>query len=262
MWSYAHRGFLVHQIPALRDNYIYLIESQNSDILAVIDPAEAHTVKAVCKQLDKPLTHILNTHHHWDHTDGNQELKDVFDCIVVGAKLDEKRIPAITETVNDGDTYQLGDLAVQVIGVPGHTSGHIAFVIADALFCGDTIFGAGCGRLFEGTHKQMWESLQKLAALPLNTQVYCAHEYTLSNLRFARLVDKGNNLLDERISCDTQSRMAKLPTIPSTIELERATNPFIRPISPFFCKRYAKENNTAEDSLSVFTHMRKSRDQL
>lgn len=258
MWSYRHQNFTVHQIPALKDNYIYLIEAGAA--VAVVDPAAAEPVIAACKELGLAPTHILNTHHHWDHTDGNTKLRERFHCEVVGFRGDAARIPAITVPVADGEAFSPGALQVDTLFVPGHTSGHIAFLIEDALFCGDTLFGAGCGRLFEGTPEQMWQSLQKLAALPAKTSVYCAHEYTLPNLRFARDVDPDNAALTERISRDTQTRMQQQPTIPSTIALECATNPFLRPLSDGFCERYAKQAGISPAPLSVFTHIRASKD--
>lgn len=258
MWHYQHQNFTVHQIPALKDNYIYLIEAGSA--VAVVDPAAAEPVIAACKQLGLTPTHVLNTHHHWDHTDGNKKLRERFDCEVIGFEGDSERIPAITTTVENGETFSLGELSIDTLFVPGHTSGHIAFVIKDALFCGDTLFGGGCGRLFEGTPEQMWESLQKLAALPAETKVYCAHEYTLPNLRFARDIDQGNEELSERISRDTQTRMQQMPTIPSTIGLECATNPFLRPLSDDFCKQYAEQAGSPPAPVEVFAHIRASKD--
>lgn len=260
MWSYQHQHFNVHQIPALNDNYIYLIEALQSNILAVVDPADASVVNQACASLDKPLTHILNTHHHWDHTDGNKALKQHWNCTVIGASHDASRIPSIDIQVSELMPPELEGLDIQVLDVNGHTLGHIAYVIDDALFCGDTLFGAGCGRLFEGTPAQMWQSLQKLAALADDTQVYCAHEYTLPNLRFARDVDADNKELESRIHHDTQTRMKKQPTIPSNIGLEKATNPFLRPLDHTFTHTYAKAQHIDVNALDVFTHLRKSKD--
>lgn len=260
MWSYQHQHFNVHQIPALNDNYIYLIEALQSNILAVVDPADASVVNQACASLDKPLTHILNTHHHWDHTDGNKALKQHWNCTVIGASHDASRIPSIDIQVSELMPPELEGLDIQVLDVNGHTLGHIAYVIDDALFCGDTLFGAGCGRLFEGTPAQMWQSLQKLAALADDTQIYCAHEYTLPNLRFARDIDAGNKALESRIHRDTQARMKKQPTIPSNIGLEKATNPFLRPLDHTFTHTYAKAQHIDVNALDVFTHLRKSKD--
>jgi len=259
MWSYAHSSFTVHQLPALKDNYIYLIESHNSPLLAVVDPADASPVISLCEQLQRPLTHVLNTHHHWDHTDGNTALARRFGCEVVGFREDAKRIPGITVESDEG-VLELGGIAAEVLFVPGHTRGHIAYRFDDALFPGDTLFGAGCGRLFEGTPAQMWQSLQKLAALPDETRVYCAHEYTLPNLRFARTVDASNEALEERTSRDTRTRMEQKPTIPSTIGLEKATNPFLQPLDAAFVEHYAAAEGITADAASVFAHIRERKD--
>ncbi|MDT8377198.1 MAG: hydroxyacylglutathione hydrolase [Mariprofundaceae bacterium] len=260
MWSYRHSGFSVHQIPALNDNYIYLIDVDNSDMMAVVDPADAAPVMEACRSIGKPVTHILNTHHHWDHTDGNSSLKAAFGCQVVGAAVDAARIPEIDCEVSESSRLQLGGIDIRILFVPGHTRGHIAFLLQDALFCGDTLFGGGCGRIFEGTAEQMWNSLSILAGLDDATRVYCAHEYTLANLRFARSVDPENSALTARISHDTQRRMKKEPTIPSNIGLERLTNPFLRPADREFCTGYAALHNIPADPLSVFAHLRASKD--
>ncbi|HKI60341.1 MAG TPA: hydroxyacylglutathione hydrolase [Mariprofundaceae bacterium] len=262
MWSYQHLNFSVHQLPALNDNYIYLIQDHNSEVAAVVDPADASPVVQACKQLEAPLTHILNTHHHWDHTDGNKPLKSRFAATVIGAEVDAVRIPEIDTSVSESSELLLGSLKVEILFVPGHTVGHIAYLIDDALFCGDTLFGGGCGRLFEGSVEQMWSSLTKLAALPDETSVYCAHEYTLANLRFARGVDPDNHNLIRRISNDTQKRMQQLPTIPTTISMEKQTNPFLRPLNAGFCRLYAEQHGIDNTPVAVFSHLRASKDRI
>jgi len=260
MWSYEHSGFTVHQIPALSDNYIYLIDEAESGLLAVVDPATCEDVAATCKRMDRKLTHILNTHHHWDHTGGNIELKQRFDCKIVGAAHDEARIPGIDKYVHEGEPLTLGGLTFDILDVRGHTRGHIAYLLGDALFCGDVLFGAGCGRLFEGTPRQMWNSLNKIIQLPDLTRIYCAHEYTESNLAFALEVDPGNVALQERIQ-DVQWRRAnKLPTIPGTLAEERATNPFLRPLDEAFRQAYAAKHGLADDPVAMFTHLRAAKD--
>jgi len=260
MWSYRHNAFTVHQLPALRDNYIYLIESHASNAMIAVDPAEAVSVRQTCKQLGKPLTHIFNTHHHWDHTDGNLSLQKDFGCLVVGFTNDAERIPGIDITVSELLPLNIQGLNITLLEVPGHTRGHIAYVVDDALFCGDTLFGAGCGRLFEGTPGQMWQSLNKIAALDAQTKVYCAHEYTLANLKFAKMLDAENPALLERIAADKNSRRQHLPTIPSWLGLEIATNPFLRPLDSMFCQRYAAEQCISPDPLTVFTDIRRRKD--
>jgi len=265
MWAYQHnqhKHFTVHQLAVLSDNYIYLIEDHNSDALVVVDPADASTVRNACKTMKKPLTHIINTHHHWDHTDGNRSLKETFHCKIIGAAIDAERIPAIDIQIDENTALKIGDLDIGVLFVPGHTRGHIAYLIDDALFCGDTLFGGGCGRLFEGTPEQMWHSLSKLAELPEKTSIYCAHEYTLANLEFAQQVDTDNPDLDHRIITDRETRTKKHPTIPSSIKLEKQTNPFLRPLDKDFCLRYATEHDLQNNALAVFTHLRASKDRF
>jgi len=269
MWTYQHAGFAVHQLPALNDNYIYLIEAQHSPVLAAVDPAEPEPVVQACLKLCKPLTHILNTHHHWDHVGANLALKEQFSCAIVGNIRDAARIPGIDTQLTPDSSWRLTatdgnhgrHLDVQIIDVPGHTLGHIAYLIDDALFCGDTLFGAGCGRLFEGSPTQMWHSLSRLARLPDATLVYCAHEYTLSNLNFACAMDGDNDKLTTRLQRDTEAHRQQQPTIPSTIGVEKVTNPFLRPADTEFCSNYANNTGIAADALSVFTHLREAKDQ-
>jgi len=262
MWSYQHRNFTVHQLPALRDNYIYLIEEQNSDSLIAIDPADATPVRKACTAFGKQLTHVLNTHHHWDHTDGNISLKSSFGCRIVGADIDAERIPAIDDKVAANDLLKVGELDIRVLFVPGHTRGHIAYLLEDALFCGDTLFGAGCGRLFEGSPEQMWHSLTRLAALPDETRVYCAHEYTLANLLFAEHVDPGHMGLTERVARDSKKRAEGLPTVPSTIAEEKRTNPFLWPLDSSFNAGYSEREGVVSSAPAVFTHIRARKDRF
>lgn len=218
------------QISVLTDNYIYLIHDFDSQQTAVVDPAIAEPVLGALKKQGWQLNYIFNTHHHSDHVGGNLELKARTGCKVVAAKKDSHRIPCIDITVQEGDSFQLGDHQIKIIETAGHTSGHIVyyFVEDDLLFCGDTLFVMGCGRLFEGTAQQMWQSLQKLKQLPESTKVYCAHEYSLSNGRFALSVEADNQALQNRMANIKQLRADNLPTVPSTIGEELATNPFFR----------------------------------
>jgi len=258
MWSYAHHGFTVHQIPALQDNYIYLIETD--DILACVDPAEPASVESACTKLNRKLTYILNTHHHRDHVGGNQELKSKYGCTVIGPSYEEARIPALDRPVSESDALHLGNLDISVLFVPGHTRGHIAYVVGDALFSGDTLFGAGCGRLFEGAPEQMWNSLNKIAALPAATRFYCAHEYTLRNLEFCIERVTQDGVVQQRFNRDHDRRRHGLPTIPGTIGEELATNPFLLPANENFMKNYADEHRIDHDPTTVFTHIRATRD--
>jgi len=260
MWSYQHNGFSIHQLAALRDNYIYLIEADSSNALIAVDPAEAISVRKACKHLGKQLTHIFNTHHHWDHTDGNLSLKQDFGCLIIGAESDAARIPGIDMTVSEASPPAIPGLDISVLDIPGHTSGHIAYIINDALFCGDTLFGAGCGRLFEGTAEQMWLSLNKLATLDDHTKIYCAHEYTLANLTFASAIDTNNHALTARVIADQKLRKQDQPTIPSSLGIEKATNPFLRPLDTAFCQHYASLHNTDSEPLAVFSDLRRRKD--
>lgn len=223
----------IEQLPVLSDNYVYLVREPVSGQVAVVDPAEAAPVLAALARLGWPLHFILNTHHHPDHVGGNAELITATGCKVVGAAADAARIPGLAIPVSAGERFALGQATAEVLEVPGHTRAHIAFWFRDsaALFCGDTLFALGCGRLFEGTAAQMWDSLSQLRALPADTRVYCAHEYTQSNGRFAIHVEPDNAALVARLEEVAALRAAGKPTVPSTLAEECATNPFLRPES-------------------------------
>lgn len=223
----------VHQFPCLGDNYGYLIHDEENDLTAAIDTPEASKIEEALKEKGWKLTHILNTHHHFDHAGGNEELKRKWGCVIVGSKSDAARIPGIDEQVGDGDIYTFGNHKAKVMDVSGHTQGHIAYYFeADRiLFSGDALFALGCGRLFEGSPEQMWTSLQKLIALPDDTTVYCAHEYTQSNARFALTVEPQNSELQARAKVIDDLRSANKPTVPSNLGVEKRTNPFLRPMS-------------------------------
>ncbi len=218
------------QLPVLNDNYIYLIHDPVSGEAAAVDPALAQPVLDVLEEKGWQLTCILNTHHHSDHIGGNLELKQKTGCTIIAAHADQHRIPGFDHGLGDGDLITLGKHAIRIISTPGHTSGHIVYHFTEeqALFCGDTLFVMGCGRLFEGTAEQMWCSLQKLKVLPVATRIYCAHEYTQANGRFALTVEPGNLQLQQRMTVIDQLRAKHLPTVPSTIAQELATNPFFR----------------------------------
>ncbi len=223
----------VHQFPCLNDNYGFLVHEPDSGVTASIDTPEAAAINAALAAKGWTLTHILNTHHHHDHAGGNEALKQQWGCTVVGAANDAARIPGIDVMMSDGEAYEFGHSRAAVLEVPGHTSGHIAYYFADdgIIFVGDTLFALGCGRLFEGNPAQMWNSLQKLMALPDDTVVYCAHEYTQANAAFALSVEPHNAQLQSRAREIADLRTQGIPTIPTTIGLERATNPFLRPMS-------------------------------
>ncbi|MFZ2467030.1 MAG: hydroxyacylglutathione hydrolase [Parvibaculum sedimenti] len=223
----------IYQFPALKDNYGYLVHDSATGATAAIDTPE---VAAILNALDATgwkLTHILNTHHHFDHAGGNAELKAKTGCTIIGPRGEKDLIPGIDRAVGDGDIVEVGSVRARIIEVPGHTRGHVAYHFADdhVVFVGDTLFALGCGRLFEGTPAQMWTSLGKLMALPDDTTVYCAHEYTQSNARFALTVEPHNAALAARAKEIDDKRARGEWTVPTTIALEKATNPFLRAAS-------------------------------
>jgi hydroxyacylglutathione hydrolase len=218
------------QIPLLIDNYSYLLRDPATGKTAVVDPSEAEPILKVLEQKGWGLDYIFNTHHHFDHIGGNQEIKAHTHCKIIASHYDRQRIADIDQEVNEGMHVQLGQAVAQVLEIPGHTIGHVAYWFQEskAVFCGDTLFSLGCGRLFEGTPEQMWNSLRRLANLPRDTRVYCGHEYTLSNGKFALSIDPHNATLQAYCAHVTMLRAAGHSTVPSTIELEAAANPFLR----------------------------------
>jgi hydroxyacylglutathione hydrolase len=223
----------IHMFPCLADNYGYLLHDDESGETAAVDTPDAAEIALQLDAKGWRLTHIFNTHHHSDHAGGNVELKRRTGCTIVGPRADAARIPAIDVAVGDGETVALGRHRATVFDTPGHTRGHIVYHFADAraAFVGDTLFAMGCGRLFEGTPAQMWGSLQKILAWPDDTRLYCAHEYTQSNARFALTVEPQNAALQQRAATVAQLRAAGRPTVPTILGDERATNPFLRPQS-------------------------------
>lgn len=217
-------------IPAFRDNYIFVIRDPDSHALGIVDPGDADPVIAHLERHGLTPTDILLTHHHHDHIGGMQALKEKYGARVHGPARETERIPAMDSVYREGDTLTFGRKTAQVFEVPGHTRGHIAFWFADdnALFCGDTLFALGCGRMFEGTAAQMWDSLSKLRALPDDTVVYCAHEYTQANALFAVTIEPENEDLARRAAEIDALRAADKPTVPATLALEKQTNPFLR----------------------------------
>ncbi|XFA73706.1 hydroxyacylglutathione hydrolase [Thermosynechococcaceae cyanobacterium Okahandja] len=247
----------IYRLPALQDNYIFLLHDPQTATAAVVDPAEAAPVLAKLAELGARLTAILNTHHHWDHVGANQLLRRHFpDVQVYGSRVDRGRIPEQSVELEAGDRVTIGDLTLEVLFVPGHTRGHIAYYGGGELFCGDTLFGGGCGRLFEGTPEQMLTSLRQLAQLPAATRVWCAHEYTQKNLAFALTVDGENPVLQERYAQVCRDRAQGKSTIPSCIGLENATNPFLRCHDPAL-----QAAVQASTPLQTFTRLRGKRDQ-
>ena len=243
----------IKSIPAFNDNYIWLI--QNSDQrCAIVDPGDAKPVLAYLKEHQLTPEAILITHHHHDHIGGVPDIVHHYpDINVVGPK--QEPIPTLTHPVQDGDQIELFDVRFTVLELPGHTLGHIGYVGDDKLFCGDVLFSAGCGRVFEGTMEQMFNSLNKLLTLPDNTEVYCAHEYTTSNIAFAMAVEPDNQELkhyrDDVIRLRAQDKI----TLPTTIKTEKNINPFLRTEAETIVKSVANRTLNAEP-LSIFTALR------
>ncbi len=252
------------QLPQWQDNYAYLIADPATGEAAVIDAPEPGKIPEVLKERGWRLTAIFNTHHHPDHVGANRALLQMFpELRVTGHASDRQRIPGMTGPLEDGARVSLGRETGTVMFVPGHTSGHIAYLFGEDLFCGDTLFAGGCGRLFEGTARQMFDSLSRLRALPESTRVWCAHEYTQSNLQFAGTVEPGNPALRERIQAVAAAREAGHPTVPSTIGEEKRTNVFLRWDSPEIADYCRRSDPAAEDSsVNRFAIVRKAKDRF
>jgi hydroxyacylglutathione hydrolase len=249
----------IEQIPVLSDNYVWLVHEPEAKVTAVVDPAVAEPVQSKLEERGWKLDWILTTHHHADHTGGNLKLKGATGCRIAGPKKDAARIPGIDVGLAEGDRFELGRLQAEVLETPGHTSGHISYWLPEAgtLFCADTLFSLGCGRLFEGTPAQMWASLSKLARLPDDARVCCGHEYTQSNARFALSIDPDNKALRKRAEEVDRQRAAGQPTVPTTLGEERAANPFLRPGDPAIRRRLGMES--ASD-VEVFAEIRRRKD--
>ena len=249
----------IERVPVLQDNYVWLAHEPSANVTAVVDPAVTEPVLAAAKRRGWAITHILNPHHHHDHVGGNLEIKAATGCTIVGPSHDRERIPGIDVEVSDGDTYTFGAEKGEVFFLPGHTRGHIAYWFggSDALFCGDTLFILGCGRVFEGTHEQMWKSLSRLRALPDSTRIYCAHEYTQSNARFALTVDPANDDLKARAAEIDRLRARGEATVPGTMGEERRTNPFLRADQPGVANAVGL---AGAEPVRVFAEVRKRKD--
>ena len=245
----------IHQFPCLSDNYGVLIRDSESGLVASIDAPDAEAVKQALAEKGWTLTHILTTHHHWDHTDGNLPLKQATGCTIIGPKPEAAKIPGIDEAVGEGDTFKFGSFDVEVLETPGHTAGHIVFHIpaAKVAFVGDTLFAMGCGRVNEGTMQEMWSGVEKVARLPADTVLYCGHEYTVANAEFALTIEPGNAALKTRAEEVRALRAAGKPTLPTRVDLERETNPFIRIDSAEIRKTLGLEN---AENWQVFAEVR------
>ena len=220
----------VEIISCLRDNYSYLIIDETNNLACVVDPSEARPIIDYLKNKNINLKYILNTHHHFDHVGGNEELKKKYNAIVVGYKHDSERIPEIDILLEDNEIWERDNFVAKIIHVPGHTKGHICFNFykEKLLFTGDTLFSLGCGKIFEGTYEQMFNSLEKIKALPLDTKIFCGHEYTLNNSKFCIKYDNENLSLQKKIQDIEIKLNDSLPTIPSTLKEEIDCNIFLR----------------------------------
>src|SRR5258705_13874136 len=264
----------VERIPTLRDNYTYLIIDSETAEAAVVDAPEAGPVIARVDALGVRVVKVLSTHHHADHSAANPELATRYRVPVFGHEADAARLPGFTNGVVEGDRVSVGQLEAEVIFIPAHTRGHVAYVLPGAVFCGDTLFAGGCGRLFEGTPAMMHEALNvKLARLPDATRVYCGHEYTENNLRFALTLEPGNAALQERmarvraarasVASDWHRASEAEMTVPSTLAEERATNPFMRAHSPeLVASVRARLPETPTDPISVLGAVRALKDKF
>ena len=249
----------IEQISVLTDNYVYLLHENVTGATCAIDPSVAEPVLHRATILGWKITHVLNTHHHWDHTGGNEGIKRATGALVMGATADAGRLPCLDIGLQDGDSVEFGSHKATVLAVPGHTMGHIAFWFSsdEMLFSGDTLFSIGCGRLFEGSPAQMWYSLQRLRSLPDSTRLYCAHEYTLTNAKFACTLEKDNHALQRRLQAVEKLRAAKKSTLPTLLGEEKAINPFLRADSPTLQTAVGLADS---DPVQVFAIIRRRKD--
>jgi hydroxyacylglutathione hydrolase len=251
----------IYQFPARSDNYGVLIHDPDTEATASIDAPDADQVLAALAKKGWSLTHILTTHHHADHTSGNRKLKERTGCTIIGPAAEARSIPEIDIEVKEGDTVAVGSAKALVIETPGHTKGHVSYYFPEAkvAFVGDTLFSVGCGKLLEGDAKTMWRSVQKLMALPPETKVYCGHEYTRANARFALTVEPGNEALKARAAEAEELAKRAESALPTTIAQELATNPFLRPTSPEIQKTLGMEGR---ELWEIFGETRRRKDRF
>jgi hydroxyacylglutathione hydrolase len=253
-------------IPAFKDNYIWAIHNPQETQVIVVDPGDAAPVLAYLQQNNLTLKAILLTHHHWDHSGGIPVLVDHFPTIPVYGPANEKEpIAGVNQPIKENDEIAFADfsLTLKVIDIPGHTLGHIAFFGNEMLFCGDTLFACGCGRIFEGTPEQMAASLEKIKNLPKNTLIYCGHEYTLANIRFAKAVEPSNNALLEFEQISKENQQKNQPTLPTMLQQELATNPFLRCDQQSVISAVQQHgDNTISDPVSIFAQLRRRKNEF
>ncbi|MEQ1542239.1 MAG: hydroxyacylglutathione hydrolase [Novosphingobium sp.] len=252
----------IHQFPCLSDNYGYLVHDPASGETACIDTPDADACLRAAADRGCRITQIWNTHWHPDHAGGNEAIKAATSCKVTAPGGEDYPIAAVDRTVSGGDTVQLGAFTAQVIDVGGHTKGHIAYHLpeADTAFVGDALFALGCGRMFEGTAEQFWASLCRLKALPPATLLYCAHEYTASNARFALHADPDNATLRDYAAQIAEARAVGQPTVPTPLSRELATNPFLRADDPGIQARWANHGGKLGDAVATFAALRAAKD--
>lgn len=252
--------YKIYIIPLLSDNYSFIFQCNHSKISACIDPADGPAIASFLKSKEINLDFILNTHHHYDHIGGNQYLKELYKCKIIGYEDDKTRIPLIDIPLTNNDSCKIGKHIFHIKHIPGHTTGHICYLNNEhkILFAGDTLFSSGCGRLFEGTYEQMYNSLEQLKNLPKATKVYCAHEYTINNIKFALTLEPNNQELLKKYKLCTKLLKEGLPTIPTTIKNELETNPFLRTLSTELRKSINKTSDSY--NIEIFKHIRKLKD--
>ncbi len=260
-YAVTHPPLDICQFACRSDNYGYLLHDPVSKQTAAIDAPETGAIKRKLAEKGWALTHILNTHHHYDHVEANLALKEQTGCRIIGSRMAGEKIPGIDMMVSEGELVHIGGHAARVIETPGHTLGDITyhFERAAAAFTGDTLFSLGCGRLFEGSAAQMWDSLQKLMRLPPQTMLYCGHEYTLANAGFALEMEPENEALQEMSAKIRQLRQKGSPSIPTSLAQEMAANPFLRPDSPEIRRRL---NMIDAETVEVFARIRLLKDQF